>query len=90
MLMLFMSCILHKKIHQLMLNVSGFTTHPKKFKTSDHYKELETNFMQDTDKLFDIFCYDDKQRKECKIQYGLKMTSDDHVFFLRSKSRTQG
>ena len=48
-----------------MLKFRGSTRYPKKFKTSDQYKELETNFLQDADKLFDIFCYDNIQRKQC-------------------------
>ena len=38
-----------------MLNFSGLTRYPKKSKTSDQYKELETNFLHDADKLFDNF-----------------------------------
>ena len=52
-----------QRIHQLMQNFSGLTRYPKKSKTSHQYKELETNFLHDADKLFDIFCYDNKQRK---------------------------
>ena len=65
-----------------MLNFSGLTRYPKKSKTSDRYKELETNFLQDADKVFDIFCYDkNKQRKPFEIIYGLKMTFNDYAFF---------
>ena len=53
-----------------MLNLSGLTRNSKKPWTSDQYKELETNFLQDTDKVFDIFCYDNKQRKQFEIQCG--------------------
>ena len=45
--------------------------------------------MLDADKLFDVFCYDDKQRKQCEIQYGLKMTSEDHAFFKLKKQNTR-
>ena len=64
-----------------MLNLSGLLRHPKKSNTSDRYKELGPNFLQDTDKLFDIFCYDNKQRKQCKIQCDLRITFNDHPFF---------
>ena len=33
-----------------MQNFSGLTIYQKKSKTSDRYKELETNFLQDADK----------------------------------------
>ena len=70
-----------------MLNFSGLTRYPKKPKTSDRYKELETNFLQDADKVFDIFCYDkNKQRKPFEIIYGLKMTFNDHAFFEDQKA----
>ena len=73
-----------------MLNFSGLTRYLKKSKTSNRCKELETNFLQDADKVLDIFCYDDKQRKQCKIQYGLRMTSDDHAFFEDQKAERKG
>ena len=47
-----------------MQNFSGLTRYPKKPKTSDQYKELETYFLHNADKLFDIFCYDNKQSME--------------------------
>ena len=58
-----------------MLNVSGLTKYGTQKNLNHRYKELETNFLQDTDKLFDIFCYDidSKQRKQCEIQYGLRL-----------------
>ena len=63
-----------------MLNFSGLTRYPKKSKTSHQYKELETNFLHDADKLFDIFCYDNKQRKPYGGKYGLRITFNDHAF----------
>ena len=78
---LFMSLSIAQTIYQLMLNFSGVTRYLKKSKTSDRYKELETNFLQNADKLFDFFCYDSKQRKQCEIQYGLRMAFIDHAFF---------
>ena len=63
-----------------MLNLSGLTRYPKKSSTTDRYRELETNFLPDTDKLFDIFCYDNKQTKQCEIHCGLRMTFNDHPF----------
>jgi len=56
-----------QKVNKLVLNFSVLTRYPKKAKSSDRYKEREANFMQDVDKLFDIFCYDKKQRRQCKI-----------------------
>ena len=53
-----------------MLNLSGLTKNSKKPLRSDRCKEPETNFLQDTDKVFDIFCYDNKQRKQFEIQCG--------------------
>ena len=72
-----------------MLNFSGFTRYPKKSKTSNRCKELETNFLQDADKVLDIFYNDDKQRKQCKIQYCLRMTSDDHAFVKIKKQNAR-
>ena len=69
-----------------MLNFSGLTRYLKKSKTSDQYKELETNFLHDADKFFDIFCYDDEQRKPYQIIYGLRITFNDHAFFEDQKA----
>ena len=52
-----------QRIHQLMQTFSGLTRYPKKSKHHINKKRLETNFLHDADKLFDIFCYDNKQRK---------------------------
>ena len=38
-----------------MLDINDLTRYPKKSNTSDRYKKFETNFLQDADKLFDIF-----------------------------------
>ena len=73
-----------------MLNLSGLTRYPKKSKTSDRYKELETNFLQATDKLFDIFCDDSKQRKQCEIQCSLGMTFNEHALFEDQKAEHWG
>ena len=70
-----------QRMYQLIPNFSGLTRYPKTCKASDQYKELETNLLQSAHKLFDIFCYDEEQRKQIEIQYGLRMTSDDHAFF---------
>ena len=75
-----------QRIHQLMLNFSSLTGHPKISTTSDQYKELETNFLHDADKLLDIFCYDNKQRKPYEIIYGLGITFNDHAFFEHQKA----
>ena len=75
-----------QRIHQLMLNFSGLTRYPKKSKTSDQYKELETDFLHDADKLFNIFCYDNKQRKAYESTYGLRITFNDHAFFEDQKA----
>ena len=72
-----------------MLNLNGFTRYLKKSKISNRYKELETKFLQDADKLFDIFAMMINKEK-CEIQYGLRMTFNDHAFFRRSKSRMKG
>ena len=69
-----------------MLNFSGLTRYRKKSKTSDQYKKLETNFLHDADKLFDIFCYDNKQRNPYEIIYGLRIAFNDHAFFEDQKS----
>ena len=42
--------------------------------------------MHDADKLFDIFCYDKKQRKPYEIIYGLRITFNDHAFFGDQKA----
>ena len=73
-----------------MLNFSGLTRYLKKPKTSHRYKELETNFLQAADELFDIFCYDNKQRKQFEIPCGLRMTSNDHDFFEDQKAERKG
>ena len=75
-----------QRIHQLRLNFCGLTRYPKKSKTADQYKELETHFLHDADKLFDIFCYDNKQRKPYEIIYGLRITFNDHAFFEDQKA----
>ena len=68
-----------------MLNFSGLTRYPKKSKTLDQYKEPETNFLHDCDKVFDIFCCDNKQRKPYEIIYGLRITFNDHAFLKIKK-----
>ena len=64
-----------------MLNFNGLIRYPKKPKTPDRYKEHKTNFMHDADKLSDIFCYENKQKKPYEIIYGLRITFNDHAFF---------
>ena len=64
-----------------MLNFNGLSRYPKKSETSDWCKKLKTNFLQDADKLFGILCCDNKQRKQCEIQYGFGMTFNDPAFF---------
>ena len=46
--------------------------------------------MQDADKLFHIFCYVNKQRKQCEIQYGMRMTFNDHALFEDQKAERKG
>ena len=75
-----------QRIHQLMLNFNGLTRYPKKSKTSDQYKELETDFLHDADKLFNIFCYDNKQRKPYESIYGLRITFNNNAFFEDQKA----
>ena len=42
--------------------------------------------MHDADKLLDIFCYDNKQRKPYEIIYGLRITFNDHAFIEDQKA----
>ena len=55
-----------------MLNFSGLTRYSKKSKTLDRYKELETNLLQHADKVFDIFCYDNRQKSHLKLHMARK------------------
>ena len=69
-----------------MLNFSGLTRWPKKSKTSNQYKEFKTDFFHNAYKLFDIFCYDKKQRKPYEIIHGLRKAFNDHTFFGDQKA----
>ena len=72
-----------------MLNFSGLTRYLKKIlKHQIDTRSLKKygNFLHDADKLFDIFCYDNKQRKPYKIVYGLRITCNDHAFFGDQKA----
>ena len=70
-----------------MLNFSGLTRYPKKSNTSDQYKDLETNFLHDSDKVFDIFCYGNQQRKPYEIIYGLRITFIDLLKIKKQSPR---
>ena len=49
------------------------------------FLQKEAAFLQDIDKLFDVFCYDEKQRKSLEREYKLRMTSDDYAFYEDQK-----
>ena len=66
-----------------MLSLSGLARCQKKSLTSDRYEELEINFL-----IF-FALYDNKQRKQCKIQCGLRMTFNDHPFLKIKKQNTK-
>ena len=70
-------------------NFSGLTRYPKKSKTSDRYKELESNFLQDANKVCDIFCYDDKQSNmKFRMAWEWHLVNGDHVFLKIKKQNT--
>ena len=53
----------------------------KGFNTSAAFNYNMTEFLRDIDKLFDIFCNDQKQRRKLEEINKLKMNKDDFAFY---------
>ena len=46
--------------------------------------------MSTIDKIFDVFCADDKQHRILEKQHGLKMTDDGYAFYKDQTSKRVG
>ena len=61
-----------------------------KKKRGETFLQEEKEFMSTIDELFDVFCYDDKQRRILEKEHGLKMTDEDFAFCKDQTSRQVG
>lgn len=68
------------KIYELMSRFSYFDRYPKKKRGPTFLTKLH-EFIQTTEKLFDIFCQDPIQRRALEVKHQLRMSSDDFTFY---------
>ena len=78
-----------KKVQALVVAFSKLDRYPKK-KRGASFLEKEAEFLSDIDKLFDVFCNDNDQRRRLEKDHKLRMTDEDFVFYEDQKSRRIG
>ena len=78
-----------KKVQALVVAFSKLDRYPKK-KRGASFLEKEAEFLSDIDKLFDVFCNDNEQRRRLEKDHKLRMTDKDFVFYEDQKSRRIG
>ena len=78
-----------KKVQALVVAFSKLDRYPKK-KRGASFLEKEAEFLSDIDKLFDVFCNDNEQRRRLEKDHKLRMTDEDFVFYEDQKSRRIG
>ena len=72
-----------------MVAFSKLDRYPKK-KPGASFLEKEAEFLSDIDKLFDVLCNDNEQRRRLEKDHKLRMTDEDFVFHEDQKSRRIG
>ena len=72
-----------------MVAFSKLDRYPKK-KRGASFLEKEVEFLSDIDKLFNVFCNDNEQRRRLEKDHKLRMTDEDFVFYEDQKSRHIG
>ena len=72
-----------------MVAFSKLDRYPKK-KRGASFLEKEAEFLSDIDKLFDVFCNDNEQRRCLEKDHKLRLTDEDFVFYEDQKSRRIG
>ena len=65
-----------KKVQALVVAFSKLDRYPKK-KRGASFLEKEAEFLSDIDKLFDVFCNDNEQRRRLEKDHKLRMTDED-------------
>ena len=79
------------KMYQLMDDFSYLNRFPKgKKRDGPSYQAKIQKFVLQTDKLFDIFCEDPAQRRALEVQYQLRMTDEDYLFYNDQKNLRLG
>ena len=78
-----------KKVQTLVVAFSKLDRYPKK-KRGASFLEKEAEFLSEIDKLFDVFCNDNEQRRRLEKDHKLRMTDEDFVFYEDQKSRRIG
>ena len=78
-----------KKVQSFVNCFSALDRWSKK-KRGEAFLQKEKEFMSTIDKIFDVFCADDKQRRILEKQHGLKMTDDDYAFYKDQTSKRVG
>ena len=74
-----------KKVQALVVAFSKLDRYPKK-KRGASFLEKEAEFLSDIDKLFDVFCNDNEERRRLEKDHKLRMTDEDFVFYEDQKS----
>ena len=70
------------RILTLVKDFRQFESQPKKgINTSATFNYNMTEFLHDIEKLFDIFCSDQKQRRKLEEINKLKINEDDFAFY---------
>ena len=72
------------KIQETMANFSKITRYPRK--NSEPYKKLESLFLEDVEKLFDVYCSDEQQRRQMEMRHCLRMATEDYAFYEDQKT----
>ena len=78
-----------QKVEKLVKEFSFLDRWPKKRRNA-HFFEKESQFLQDIDKLFDIFCTDKHQRLCLERQYKLRMSDRDYEYYEDQKEDRKG
>ena len=78
-----------QKVEKLVKEFSILDRWPKKRRYA-HFFEKESQFLQDIDKLFDIFCTDKHQRLCLERQYKLRMSDRDYEYYEDQKEDRKG
>ena len=78
-----------KKVQALVVAFSKLDRYHKK-KRGASFLEKKAEFLSDIDKLFDVFCNDNEQRRRLEKDHKLRMTDEDFVFYEDQKSRRIG
>ena len=78
-----------KKIQALIKSFTRLDRWSKK-KRGESFLSEESEFLSKVDKLFDVICIDEDQRRCLEKKHGLRMTDDDYSFYNDQKGQRIG